>query len=168
MNLTAAFIFGRVFMPFLIDIRQTPDEVWTTNATAADADPFEVRLDETGNDGQVLSLEIMSGLKNVSDGVDAFLTTAEFRPSLRLQLRPPRGRLAVDNSLCRAMVRQTYAELERVMRTDRISEIHVFAAVRQSFMLMLGKQFRGMPPAHLYEWDGTEYLYCCRVPGGVL
>jgi hypothetical protein len=45
--------------------------------------------------------------------------------------------------------------LERVTQTRRISEIHIFAAVPQSFMMMLGRVFKGMPSVQLYEWDGS-------------
>ncbi|MDP9364095.1 MAG: hypothetical protein M3Q10_07695 [Chloroflexota bacterium] len=66
------------------------------------------------------------------------------------------------------MARQTYAEIERVMRGRRFASIHLFAAAPQAFMTMLGRELKGAPPVHLHEWDGTRYLTSCIVPGGVL
>jgi len=66
------------------------------------------------------------------------------------------------------MAAQAYAEIERVVQTRIISEIHIFAAVPQSFMMMLGHTFKGMPPVQLYEWNGYRYSQSCSIPSGVL
>jgi hypothetical protein len=70
--------------------------------------------------------------------------------------------------LCRAMVRQAYREIEQIVAARGLIEIHLFAAAPQAFMMMLGREFKGMPSVFLYEWDGTKYLSCGNVPGGVL
>jgi hypothetical protein len=167
-HLSAAFLFGRVFAPFELDIRQTPTEFWSSDAPIASLQPFTASVQHSSDPQGRLYLEIASGYKNVASGVDALITTTGHVPSVRLRLQPMQGPLNVDNGLCRVMVKQTYAELERVVQTRSISEIHIFAAVPQSFMMMLGREFKGMPPVQLYEWDGSRYTTTSSTPSGVL
>ena len=167
-HLVAAFAFGRVFAPFEMDIRQTNAEVWSTDAPALHAIPFVAMLKKTGSSNKRLFVEVASGYKNVSHGVSAYLAEGGPQPSLRLQLRPRGTPLSVNNSLCLSMARQTYVELERTCQSYPVDEIHLFAAAPQPFMMMLGRQFKGMPPVHLYEWTDQTYVCCCCIPGGVL
>jgi hypothetical protein len=167
-HLSAAFLFGRVFAPFDLDIRQTPIEFWSTDAPIATIQPFTANVQHSSDPHGRLYLEIASGYKNIAAGVDTLIVTSGQEPSVRLRLQPSQGPLNVDNALCRAMVKQTYAELERVVQTRSISELHIFAAVPQSFMMMLGRELKGMPPVQLYEWDGYRYASSCAIPAGVL
>lgn len=167
-HLSAAFLFGRIFAPFDLDIRQTTAEFWSTDTPIASAQPFAASVQHNSDPGGRLYLEIASGYKNIASGVDALIAATGQVPSVRLRLQPAQGPLNVDNGLCRAMVKQTYTELERVVQTRSISEIHIFAAIPQSFMMMLGRELKGMPPVHLYEWDGSRYASVCSVPSGVL
>lgn len=167
-HLSAAFMFGRVFAPYQMDIRQTPTGVWRADAPLSCGRPFAVALNTVGAGGGRLFVEVASGHKNVAQGVDDLVDRGGPQPSVRLQLTRPRGAPNVDNSLCCAMAEQTYAEIEQVVQTRPISEIHVFAAVHQSYMMMLGRAFRGMPATFLYEWYDGKYVQTCRVPPGVM
>jgi hypothetical protein len=168
-HLTAAFIFGRVFSQYEIDIRQTPAQVWRTDAHAPNVELLDVSEVRGDPDDGRLFLEVASRYKNVAAGVNSFIATNGLHPSLRLQLRPKGEALTLDNELCSAMVRETYVELEHVLRANQgIREIHLFAAVPQSYMIMLGRQFQGIPPVYLYEWTGREYVHTCSIPEGVL
>ena len=167
-HLTGAFIFGRVFAPFDMDIRQTQMQVWKSDANVTCMNPLAVEVKECECGDDCLFLEVASGFKNVAAGVNAFLSDGGPRPSVRLQLRPPGDKLVVDNNLCQAMAEQTYSELERTLLNHHVREIHLFAAVPQSFMMMLGHKFKGMPPVNLYEWMGTNYVRSCITPPGVL
>lgn len=167
-HLTAAFLFGRVFAPFELEIRQTPTAVWHTDVLAKATAPLTVRCVTGAADTGTLFVEIVSRDKDIATGVDALIAGGLPSPSVRLQLRPPGAPLTVDNDLCRAMVAQIYAEIGQAMQRRRISAIHLFAAAPQALMMMLGREFRGMPPVHLYEWDGGQYLSSCSVPAGVL
>jgi hypothetical protein len=167
-HLSAAFLFGRVFAPFELDIRQTPAEFWSTDAPMASVTPFTASVQHSSDSQGRLYLEVASGYKNIASGVDSLIAATGQAPSVRLRLQPSQGPLNVDNGLCRAMVKQTYAELERVVQTRSISEIHIFAAIPQSFMMMLGREFKGMPPVQLYEWDGYRYAASCSIPSGTL
>jgi hypothetical protein len=171
-HLSAAFMFGRVFAPFPLDIRQTPTEIWSTDARSANARAFCATVlvaDAPTSHPRRLFVEIATGYKNVAEGVDKVATEMSVRPNVRLQLQPEGwGRLPVDNGLCLALVDQAYAELEKVQRQYSCGELHVFAAAPQAFMMLLGQRMAGMPPVHLYEWTGAGYEPSCVVPGGVL
>jgi hypothetical protein len=166
-HLTAAFVFGRVFAPFEMEIRQTREAIWRTDippstilpliATVLPGDPAQRRL----------VVEITSRIKDVSAGVDAWLAGRRISPT-RLRLTPEHAPLDVDNETCVAMARQTYDEIERMMRGRTFSEIHLFAAAPQACMMMLGREFKGLPPVHLYEWTGTRYVRSAVVDGGVM
>jgi hypothetical protein len=167
-HLTAAFMFGRVFAPFEIDIRQTREAVWSTDYPSSSEAPFRATVKTLHNGNQRLFLEIASQYKNIERGVDGFLAEGGPQPSARLQLGPLHDALSLDNALCRAAVAQTYNELDQVLRSRPIAEIHLFAAVPQSFMMMLGRELKGAPPVYLYEWTGSRYEGSYCLPGGVL
>jgi hypothetical protein len=167
-HLTAAFVFGRVFAPFEMDIRQTPNDVWCTDCVSGRVSPFVAAVKSLPNSNRRLFLEIAARNKDVARGVDDWLARGGAEPSVRLQLTPHDPTLSLDNSMCRAAANQTYDALERVLREHCATEIHLFAAAPQSFMAMLGRKFRGLPPVYLYEWTGERYGFACRLPSGVL
>lgn len=166
-HLSAAFLFGRVFAPFHMDIRQTASDVWRTEAERPSLDPLTVSWQQ-GDGQRCLFIEVASRNKNVAAGVDDFIDRTSLRPSVRLQLWPATGPLDLDNGLCLAMVRQVYTEIERIMQDHPAHELHIFAAAPQAFMMMLGREFKGMPPTYVYDWTGTDYELGCHVSGGVL
>jgi len=169
-HLTAAFILGRIFAQFNVEIRQTPVDYWRTDLAAGRASPFEVLVERSKEGAPILILEIRSGAKNVRGGVDAFIGSHGIVPRLRLRLSPKHKPLDVDNRLCRQMADQAYDSLERTLsEADFLSqEIHVFAAVPQTMMVMLGMAFRGIPPVVLYEWTGSSYCRSHRLDAGAL
>lgn len=170
-HLSAAFMFGRVFARFQLQIRQTADQVWSTDAEPASHPPLVVNViqNRTALLREHLAVEIASGFKNVAASVDDFTTQTGFTPSIRLQLKPSHPPLTLDNRSCITAVEQTYLELERVLQTYHgIQQIHIFAAVPQSFMMLLGRLLKGMPATQLYEWNGHSYVPSCYIPGGVL
>jgi hypothetical protein len=167
-HLTAAFMIGRVFSPFEFDIRQTVTDVWRTDvAFPTWANPLTVTT-EAGDGCGPLFVGVASRSKDVALGMDAFIKRHGIGSPLRLVLTPPNGPLNVDNELCRAMVSQSYAAIESTMRGQHFSSIHLFAAAPQAFMMMLSREFKGMPAVHLHEWTGSEYVRSCVIPGNVL
>lgn len=165
-HLTAAFLFGRVNARNVLDIRQTPTAVWSSDVAAATIQPFEVLLDAQDNHDRSLFVEIASGYKNVGAGVDDLLRSSSGAHPVRLSLKPLGQHLDVDNALCVAMVEQAYAEIERVVAITHSRSIHLFVAAHQAFVMMLAQRFSGMPEAHIYEWDNGQYVKSCLVPGG--
>ena len=167
-HLTAAFLFGRVFAPFEMVIRQTSTETWTSYYPPSKNDPFDVTFRQGVLSGRRLFVEIAARNKNLAPGVDSLVAETGIEPSVRLQLYPKDGPLDADNALGRAMVRQAYAAIERVMQTEQVAEVHLFVAAQQAFMVLLGREMKGMPETHLYEWNGNQYVHSCTVPGGVI
>lgn len=110
-HLTAAFIFGRVFAQFDIEIRQTPFDYWKTDLGADSASPFEVLVERNETGAPILFFEIRSGVKNVRGGVDAYIGSHDIAPRLRLQLSPKHRLLNVDNQICRQMADQASTRL---------------------------------------------------------
>lgn len=169
-HLTAAFILGRVFAQYDVEIRQTPADYWRTNLVVDEASQLDVRVERNDAGAPILVLEVRTGAKNVRGGVDAFFGSHGIVPRLRLGLGPKHRAPHVDNLLCRQMADQAYVSLEKTLsEADFLpQEIHVFAAVPQTMMVMLGMAFRGIPPVVLYEWTGSEYCRSLRLEGGVL
>jgi len=167
-SLPAAFMFGRVFSRYLLNIMQRPQEIWCSDAEPAGgqllAEPCLVLAAGT----RELTIEISLGRRNVSAGVDDLIATGEVQPSLRLQLGPAGGPQALDEHSCRAMVDQTRDAIEKVLRDHPAAVVHLFAAMPQSFMMMLGQTFTAMPPVRLYDWEGGRYVHRCTIPGGRL
>lgn len=164
-HLTAAFLFGRVFARNLVEVRQTPTAIWSSDAAAAPVRPFEVNLDGQDHHDGSLFVHITSGYKNIAAGVDDIVRSNAARPA-RLSLTPSGGPLDVDNALCIAMVNQAYAEIERAMAITHARSIHLFVAAHQAFVMMLGQRISGMPEVHFYEWDGGSYVKTIVIPGG--
>jgi hypothetical protein len=165
-HLTAAFLFGRVFARNVIDIRQMPTAVWSSDVAAATIRPFQTILDGQSTCDGSLFVQIASGYKNIAAGVDDVIRSSAVAHPARLSLTPSGGPLDVDNALCVAMVNQAYAEIERAIAITHSRSIHLFVAAHQAFMMMLGQRFSGMPEVHLYEWDNGDYIKTCVIPGG--
>jgi hypothetical protein len=172
-HLTAAFMFGRVFAPFELDIRQTATAWWSTDCVAT-APPLVASFSTADAGAPALVVEVVGRYKDVRAGVDDyFRTSGVATPVGRLHLEPANGPSNIDNALCRAMAAQVYDEIEKaVQRLSRegapVEQVHLFASAPQAFMMMLGREFKGMPPVVLYEWTGDRYVGACRVPGGVV
>ncbi|MHB0981022.1 MAG: SAVED domain-containing protein [Thermoleophilia bacterium] len=166
-HLSAAFMIGRVFAPFDLEVRQTATEIWESDCSPVDYVPFEVCVEKSGVDSGVLVVEVASGRKNVKAGVDAYFSGMRVPWANRISLRPEEP-LRVDNGLCVTMAEQAHAEIERVVVAGEVSEIHLFSAAPGSFMVFLGRLFRGMPPVTVYEWEDGQYKPAAALPPGVL
>jgi hypothetical protein len=165
-HLTAAFLFGRMFARNLLDIRQTPTAVWSSDTLPTPVEPFKAALCVPDGHDRSLFVEIASGHKNIAEGVDDVIRRSASAPPARLSLRPVNGPLDVDNALCVAMARQAYLEIERAMAATGARSIHLFVAAHQAFLMMLAQRFAGMPEVHLYEWDNGRYVKSCVVSAG--
>lgn len=167
-NLPAAFLFGRAFSRFAVSVRQSPTEVWRTDAPIGRAEaPLLARV-VPGAGSRTLSFEISIGRRDVTAGVADLIRSGAFSPSTRLQLGPAVAPLHVDEAIARCVTAQARDALDEALRRHPTDAIHLFAAVPKSVMMMLGRELTAAPPVHLYEWDGASYRHCCVVPGGRL
>ncbi|MCC7230886.1 MAG: SAVED domain-containing protein [Fimbriimonadaceae bacterium] len=163
-HLSAAFLFGRVFQPFSITVRQTPSEYWRVNFGAASQSTL-VSTVEMADQAAELVVQVSSGFKNLTPAVDEALSGKCFH---RLILSPATTPLVVDENLCATMVRDAYMAIEKLTSFQSVERIHIFAAAPQAFMMGLGQRFAGMPETAIYDFDGSAYSAPKNIPGGVL
>ena len=162
-HLSAAFLFGRVFQPFEIQVRQTPNETWSLNGVPGTIELLEPCLTEKTN-AQDLVVQISSRVKELSPAVDDAM---EDKPFHRLVLRPNKP-LGLEESSSTTFVRDCYVAIENAVKRHPVQRIHLFAAAPQAVLMGLGQKFAGMPPTHVYDYNGCEYDPPRIVPGGVL
>jgi len=165
-HLTAAFLFGRVFARYPLDIRQTATDVWSGDVQPAQVQPFLVSRQNADFHDQTLVVLIASGAKNLDPRVNQLLDMDPVWHPSRLTLIPVDGPLVVDNALCLAMVNQAYTEIERALATAAFRSVHLFVAAPQSFIMLLAQMWAGLPTTHLYEWDNGCYVQSCVIGGG--
>lgn len=163
-HLSAAFAFGRVFQPFTLNIRQTPDSFWQSDH------PFTKRreLSETlyiERDSVILAIEITSRYKELSDDVDQSLKqSGRFS---RLVLKPD-DPLEVNAELCCALADQCYSAIEMAVLKTKPREIHLFSAAPQALLMMIGRKFAGMPKTFAYDYRDGLYGTPKLIPSGPL
>lgn len=167
-HLTAAFIVGRVFAPFQLRIRQGRDYWDTAETTRPASESLDVQVQEGDPLSEVVSLEISATTKSVTPAVDRRILSGELQPRARIQLAPANESMVLDAETAVQIARQVRLQVERAVATWAISEIHLFAAVPQALMVMLGREFRALPTVQVYEYDGRQYRPSGRVPAGVL
>jgi SMODS-associated and fused to various effectors sensor domain len=166
-HITAAFIFGRIFSRFPVDVVQAPGSVWHGDA-ALGQPAFDVRYRRGAPDSADLILEIATAGKDPTLGVDALLNNDYGPKPHRLSLSPRSRVSKLDKNGCRAAVEQIYSEFEKVTRRVSITTVQLFAAAPQTLMLQLGQRLQGAPAVKLYEWFEGRYVLSVLVPPGVL
>jgi len=160
-HLTTAFIAGQVFSQFDLEVRQTKDEYWQCQPLINPAcDRFEVAFTkDTDGDGSA-TVEVRSGQKNVGAAVAQHLVASGVRPSLRISVAPA-GDLGerLDNTSCLELAARSAFAVEEGLQLlqQPATALHIYAAMPQAAMMMVGKALTGMPPVVLHEWTGVEY-----------
>lgn len=162
-HLTAAFMTGRVFNQYPLDIRQK-DEYWTSDAPIELLDSFVVDYHPGAYTNPSLSVEIATGHKDIAAGVDTLITSGQLNPGGRLRIRPTQGRVNVTGSISRSLAHVAYSAIDEATNAQPTNEIHLFAAAPQAFLMTLGTLFQGMPENHLYEWTADGYIESLVVP----
>ncbi len=161
-HITSAFLFGRVFQSFELEIRQTPTEYWSNTGQATSP---AVQVIEDLRDGDALIVTITSRFKNLRES--AMNAAGEVDASM-LEIRPDCGPLELSDDTARGLVGTIYRELDIAVARVRPSRIHLFMAAPQATAMMLGQKFAGMPATYVYDWNGTSYEAGKLIPGGVL
>jgi len=162
-HFTAAFITGRVFNRFTIDISQKA-EYWTTDGTIEKLSDFSIDYRPGSHTKKALLVEIATGEKNIKAGVDALVSTGIVEDGGRLQVRPIKGRVNVTDVISRSLAHCTYSAIDKAANSKATAEVHVFVAAPQAFFMTLGTLFQGMPEVHLYEWVDGAYIESMVVP----
>lgn len=162
-HLSAAFAFGRVFQPFPLIVRQTPVEYWSLGEPGS-SEPVLTEVKSGALQSAPLVIQVSSRYKDLNEAVDKVMDGRQFN---RLTLRP-QDALDVDEETCNRMIHQAYTAIDRTVNEIHASEIHLFCAAPQAFVMGLGQTFSGMPVTYAYDFDGRDYMAPLRVPGGVL
>lgn len=166
-HLTTAFIVGRVFNRFPLDIRQTASEYWRTYGALFPVPSFSFEHTPGSFAARTLIVEIATGDKDISKGVDDLIARGQVVKGGRLKVRPIQGRVNVTDVISRSLSQETYSAIDLAMRVQPTDQLHLFAAAPQAFFMTLGTLFQGMPDVYLYEWTGTKYLPTAVVPSAV-
>lgn len=166
-HLTAAFIFGRVFSPFPVDVYQAPGIVWHGDAPAGQP-PLRASYRRGDPKSTELILEIATATKAPASGVDALLKNPPGLTPHWLAFSPRSRLIQLGENDCRAAVEQIYSELETVCRRVSVTTVRLFAAAPQTLMLQLGQRLQGAPTVQLHEWFDGRYLPSALVRSGVL
>jgi hypothetical protein len=161
-HLSSAFLFGRVFQLFDLEIRQTADEYWSSRGVVVRPD-LHVSIDE--GEGNELVIAVASGYKDVLPGALAAVSCKD--PST-IRVKPVSGRLSLEADTARGFVDAVYECIDQAVSRLKPRVLHLFLSSPQSTAMMLGKKFAGMPPAFLYEWNGSTYGKGILIPEGVL
>jgi hypothetical protein len=163
-HLTAAFLVGRVFSPFQLAIKQG-DDLWMSDGHCQSSS-CQIETLKGHKDSSDLSIEV-SITKRVSSGVDRTISP-KFRPCNRIQCAINENLIKIDGPVCRDIVQKITSKITNTVGVMDIKTIHIFAAVPQGLMIMLGREFGALPPVQLYEYDGNRYLPSILVPSGAL
>ncbi len=83
------------------------------------------------------------------DGVRRLIQESEVMPMSSLRLRAPASTL--DESTAVAMARQVRREVDQACQTRRVGELHLFCAVPQGLLMLIGRHFGATLPVQLYE-----------------
>lgn len=166
-HLTAAFLVGHAFpSPTVtaIHVQQGPD-LWSSACPPADLTPFAARLVDGTVGSSDLFVEVTATERAVRPAVQRFVARRGAVPFAYLRFEPVEGlqHTAIDNALACAMARQVRTELTRAVDRRGIRQIHLFAAVPQGLMLLMGHHLNATVPIQLYEYDGYGYRPSFRV-----
>lgn len=161
-HLTSAFLFGRAFQPFELQIRQTGADYWPTSGPLRELE-FDVTSDLHPNEELVVT--IASGDKSLH----TMAMEAVGRESASyLRLSPPNGRFSLAADSSRWLAKATYEHLDIAVAQSHPKRIHLFMAIPQATAMQLGQKFAGMPDTLVYDWNGSDYEAGRLIPGGVL
>ncbi len=166
-HLTTAFVFGRVFNRFPLDIRQTPSEYWRADGPVRALEGFSIEYQPSSFARRTLLVELATGEKDVSAGVDVCVAAGLVVDGSRLKVRPTGGRVDVTEDISRSLAHHAYSAIDRAVNTKPTDQVHFFVAAPQACFMTLATLFQGMPDVHLYEWSGTGYRKSAIVPSGV-
>ncbi len=160
-HLTAAYVLGYVFPSTVCEIEiRTKRDYWSTDHEPASRDLMRAGVSDGTVGSEKLYVEISTGDKPVREGVRRYVRRTKANPFKYLRFLPgPELEAApfMSNADACAIARQFRRELSRAVSDYGISEVHLFAAIPQALMVMIGHNLNAMPPVYLYEYDGGEY-----------
>jgi hypothetical protein len=160
-HLTSAFLFGRVFQPFDLQIRQTGSDYWPTSGPLME---LELNVTSEVHPCDELVVTVASGDKNLQAKA---MEAVGKEGASRLSISPANGRFSLAADSSRWLARAIYEHLDKAVARSNPKRIHLFMAIPQATAMNLGQQFAGMPETLIYDWNGSDYEAGRLIPGGV-
>jgi len=159
--LTGAFMFGRVFSRYTLDITQDYEqssEVWRSDASTSLRNPLTLVTSKSAPNASHLFIEI-SCTKSVTVGADSLVASGRYGNPVRLQFALPELAVKMDEATCLAVVDQVNREVISTLADHPVEQVHLLTAIPFATMILLGQRFRAMPPTQCYEWDADAHSY---------
>lgn len=161
-HLTSAFLFGRVFQPFDMQIRQTGTDYWPTSGSLKE---LELDVNSEVHPCDDLVVTVASGDKCLQ--AKALEVVGGDSPGL-LSISPLNGKFCLSADTSRWLAKAIYEHLDRAIARSNPKRIHLFMAIPQATAMHLGKKFAGIADTIVYDWNGNDYEAGRMIPGGVL
>jgi SMODS-associated and fused to various effectors sensor domain len=161
-HLTAAFLFGRMFPPSTVRELQVQQgrDLWSSGCTESGQEPLTGRLIDEASNSDRLFVEITATDKSVRDSVRRFIQQQGIMPLASLRIEPVDGLRrgsVIDSATACAMALQIRSAILQAVSDRPVREIHLFCAVPQGLMLLIGHHMNATLPIQLYEFDGENY-----------
>ena len=160
-HLTAAFLIGRIFPPSTVReiLTQQGIDMWSSTCQPSAANSFDVKVVDGAANSTSLFVEITTD-RNVRESVRQFIASSSKTPFVSLRFEPGQalqGGIRIDNAIACQMALQVRSEVNNILATRSIKEIHIFAAIPQGLATMIGHHLNAIVPIQLYEHDGQHY-----------
>lgn len=159
-HLTGAFVIGRMFASATVKellVRQG-DDLWSSRADCGGIEsPLSVSVEDDSVSSRHLFVEIGERL-SIRRAVRDFAASSGVAPTAYLRFeRSDSSAPALDAVTACAIVQQIKGELQALVQERRIEKIHLFGALPQGLMMLLGHSLNATVPVQLYEFDGSKY-----------
>lgn len=175
-HLTGAFILGRVFPPATVrEIAvQQGEALWSScEPTFPPSTTYlDSRLVDEGAKGESLWVEISLTDQSVREAVRRFRATLPLQtapaqlPMASLRFQPKDGLkrgFVRDGAMAAELADEIRRELLKAVVSRPVREIHLFGALPQGLMLLLGHHFPPHLTVNVYEYDGANYHHSIRI-----
>lgn len=163
-HFTSAFMTGRVFNRFPLEIRQTATDSWRSDGDTDALEGFSIGYEPGSYKARTLVVELATGEKDTRSGVDVLIAAGELVIGGRLVLRPVAGKVNLNERISRSLAHFVYGHIDHAVNVKKTDAVHLFVAAPQAFLMTLATLFQGMPEVQLYEWSGTEYRRTAVIP----
>lgn len=159
-HLTGAFVIGRVFASATVKellVRQG-DDLWSSRANCGGMEsPLSVSVEDDSVSSRHLFVEI-GERRSIRGAVREFAASSGVAPTAYLRFERANSSASVlDGATACAIVQQVKEELQVITQKRRIEKIHLFGALPQGLMMLLGHRLNATVPVQLYEFDGSKY-----------
>jgi len=146
---------------------ESKEGTWSSTGTVdASSSPFRRVSYNGGGDKQIAVVEI-SVAQAISRAVTDFLSASHLSYDQHISYSLPDGpdqtKGVRDATYALAMAQQIGKGL-RLLRSQGVTHIHLFAAIPAALAVMLGHQFNALCPISLYQFAGNkEYQWVCTL-----